>query len=660
MDDPSRSPGLPVAADGPESAGAFVEMLLKAVDEGLDPVFAMLPSGRLCYVNQAICRKLGYRREELLAMDLKDIDPDASPERWASNWARVKAEGAAVLESVHRGKDGAAHPVEVTGTYLNHQGREMLFGNIRDLTGRKSAEQALATSENRFRDLLERQGEGFAATDESEVFIYANPVAETIFGVPPGGLAGRSLLDFLGEAEAALVAHQTGLRKAGGRSTYDIQIRRPSGEPRTIQVTATPRAAPDGGYGGTIGVFRDITDTRAMEEALRQTQKLESLGLLAGGIAHDFNNLLTAVMGNLNLAQSLVPEGAPAAPFLEKVERTVLRAADLTRQMLAYSGRGQFQVAPLDLNQVVRDIVHLMKVSIPKTASLRFHLSKGLPPIEADAAQIQQVIMNLVVNAAEALEDREGMIIVGTRVLELETAAPPLFLPAKDLQPGRHVVLDVSDTGCGMGPEVQARIFDPFFTTKPSGRGLGLSAMLGILRGHGAGIRIRSSPGRGSTFELFFPACAGELPPPAPWDPAPETAMSGCVLLVDDEEVLREATGAALEAMGFEVLTAVDGAQALERFEAEAGRIRLVLMDLTMPRMDGRRAFRAMHASHPEIPVLLSSGYDRNLSTEGVLDSGLAGFLQKPYRIPELRRAVALALEQAGTGKDVGKNRQSI
>jgi len=196
-----------------------------------------------------------------------------------------------------------------------------------------------------------------------------------------------------------------------------------------------------------------------------------------------------------------------------------------------------------------------------------------------------------------------------------------------------------------MSPEVLERIFDPFFTTKPAGRGLGLSAMLGILRGHGAGIKIRSVPGHGSTFELFFPAYAGELPPPSPWEMPPQNAFSGRVLLVDDEEVVLEATGAALESLGFEVIKAADGIQALEKFEAEAGNLALVLMDVTMPRMDGRRAFKAMHQSHPAIPVILSSGYDKQVSTEGFHHTGLAGFLQKPYRIPELRKALAMALE---------------
>jgi len=287
-------------------------------------------------------------------------------------------------------------------------------------------------------------------------------------------------------------------------------------------------------------------------------------------------------------------------------------------------------------------------VSIPKTTTLRFHLGRNLPPVEADAAQIQQVIMNLVTNAAEAIGAEPGFILIGTRTVDLELPPIPMFLPAQNLKPGRYVVLDVTDTGCGMPREVLERIFDPFFSTKPTGRGLGLSAMLGILRGHGAGIKIRSAQGVGSTFELFFPVSLAEVAPPAPWEAPPLQAFSGRILLVDDEEVVLESTGAALESFGFEVVKAADGLQALERFEAEHQSLRLVLMDVTMPRLDGRGAFKAMHRAHPEVPVILSSGYDRQVSTEGFAHLGLAGFLQKPYRIPELRKALAVALEVRG------------
>jgi len=646
MDPRPTDPRAPFPPEGGVDGAYLAQALLKAMDEGLDPVFAALPTGRLCYVNQATCRKLGRDREALLAMNLRELAPAETEERWAAFWDSSRSGDQATLETSLLARDGAVLPVELAGACRPHGDLEVLFGNIRDLSARRTAEEALRSSENLFRDLLESQGEGFGTTDPEEHFIYANPVAEEIFGVGPGELEGRSLKDFLGEDEIRQVAKETAIRSRGAQSSYAMRIRRPSGEVRTIQVTATPKTGREGRFQGTIGVFRDITETLVLEEALRQSQKLESLGLLAGGIAHDFNNLLTAIMANLNLAQDGLHESSAEARFLANAEKTVLRAADLTKQMLAYSGKGQFLVKPQDLNLVVREILELVNVSIPKNVSLRFHLGRDLPPVMADAAQVQQVIMNLVTNASEAIGDREGLVIVGTRTLDLGEDAAPLVVPHQGIRPGRYVVLDVSDTGCGMSGEVQARIFDPFFTTKPTGRGLGLSAMLGILRGHGGGIKLRSEEGKGSTFELFFPAYGGEVPPPLPGSEPHATAFSGRILLVDDEQVVLEATGAALESLGFEVLKAVDGRQALERFEAEAGTLRLVLMDVTMPRLDGRKAFQAMHASRPDIPVVLSSGYDKEMSTEGFSSLGLAGFLQKPYRIPDLRRALAQALER--------------
>lgn len=380
------------------------------------------------------------------------------------------------------------------------------------------------------------------------------------------------------------------------------------------------------------------------EAALRQTQKLESLGMLAGSVAHDFNNLLTAILGNLNLAQASLEAPAEAAALLAKVELTVLRAAGLARQVLAYSGTGPRQRAPQDLNRTAGELMHLMRVAIPENISFRMQLGRNLPAVEGDPAQIHQVIMNLLTNAAEAIGEAQGHILLGTRVVDLGDASPQGFAPVPAMPPGRYVVLDVSDTGCGMSLDVQQHIFDPFFTTKATGKGLGLATMLGILREHRAGIRIRSEEGRGTTFEVFFPAGSEALPPPAPWETEPMTRFNGRILLVDDEEAVLDAIGHALEALGLDVVRARNGTEALRVFEVEGPTLDVVLMDISMPRMDGRKAFRAMRKLQPEIPVILSSGYGRTHCTRGL--NGTADFLQKPYRIPELRKALTLAMDR--------------
>jgi PAS domain S-box-containing protein len=390
-------------------------------------------------------------------------------------------------------------------------------------------------------------------------------------------------------------------------------------------------------------MFSDVSERRRSEEALRQTQKLESLGILAGGIAHDFNNLLGAMLGNLNLAQLKLPAGAASGRYLDNMESTIGKAVELTRQMLAYSGKGRFVVEPLDLNRHVGEIGHLLAVSISKRVRLVYDLAPGLPAIEADTAQIQQVVMNLVTNASEAIGDADGIIAITTGCREIDAREAEMIFAGQDLTPGRYVTLRVSDTGCGMLPEVQARIFDPFFSTKGSGRGLGLSAMLGILRGHQAGIEIHTEPGGGSDFRIHFRASLAEVPGSAHAAPsAPRVRFQGKVLLVDDEADLRASLAGMLELLGFQVVAVKDGFEALERFRP--GEFTLVLMDLTMPRVDGKEAFLQMQERDPEVKVVLASGYSEMEAIEPMLGTRPAGFIQKPFSLQELTAALEKAL----------------
>jgi signal transduction histidine kinase/CheY-like chemotaxis protein/ABC-type amino acid transport substrate-binding protein len=397
---------------------------------------------------------------------------------------------------------------------------------------------------------------------------------------------------------------------------------------------------------------RHVEESRILlERQMQHAQKLESLGVLAGGIAHDFNNLLTAMLGHLNVAQmKLVPE-SPAVPHLESLERIIHRAADLSRQMLAYSGKGRFVVRPCDLNHIVQEVAHLLEVSISKKIALRFQMAPALPQVEADAAQIQQVIMNLVTNAADAIGDAEGTIRLSTAPLTVDRAYLDQIFHGQALAPGTYVTLEVSDTGCGMAPEVQARIFEPFFTTKVTGRGLGLSATVGILKGHHAGLRIYSEPGRGTTFKLLFPASEASLQEAsAAPAPAARGVHKATVLLVDDEEMIRESAAAVLESLGLSVLAAEDGLQALEVLQRHGAEVDIVLMDLTMPRMDGREAFQQIRRAWPLLPVILSSGYSEQESIQDFMGRGLAAFLQKPYTLQSLEETVLGALAKPPAG----------
>ncbi len=371
-----------------------------------------------------------------------------------------------------------------------------------------------------------------------------------------------------------------------------------------------------------------------LEVQVRHTQKLESLGVLAGGIAHDFNNMLVSILGNADLALLKLPPAAPGREHIGAIEQAARRAADLCRQMLAYSGKGKFVIESLDISQVVREMGHMLEVSVSKKAPIRYQLADSLPAVDADPTQLRQIILNLIVNASEAIGDENGIISITTGVMDCDAAYLKNTYVGEDLPRGRYVFVEVSDTGCGMDDETREKLFDPFFSTKFAGRGLGMSAVLGIVRGHGGTIKIYSELGRGSTFKVLLPASAR----PADHAPEPEEAGSerwrvrGSVLLVDDDESVRQVGEAMLKHAGFTVFTASDGDEALQVFREHADEIRCVLLDLTMPRMDGEECFRELRRVRGDVCVVLSSGYNAQDVSQRFVGKGLAGFIQKPYR----------------------------
>lgn len=426
----------------------------------------------------------------------------------------------------------------------------------------------------------------------------------------------------------------------------EIRNRAKDGRIYWVDTTIVPFFDSKGRPDRFVAIRADITQKKEAEEALRLSQKLESLGVLAGGIAHDFNNLLTSILGNAELATLGLPLESTAHPFLAQIESAVLKAANLTRQLLAYAGKGQFMLTEVDMNRLVQEMTQLLTVSISKKAAIRYDLAPSLPVISADPSQMQQVVMNLVTNASEAIgEDRSGLITLRTGDQILDEAYVACVAPALPLSPGHFVILEVTDSGCGMTPEVVDRIFDPFFTTKFTGRGLGLSAMMGILRSHRGSIKIYSEPGKGSTFKVFLPA----LDQPAEFAPqvmeSEEWSVQGLLLLVDDESHARAVARASAEQLGFQVIEAADGREGLAVFEQRHAELALVLMDLTMPHMDGREAFLRMRALDPTVPVVLTSGYSEQEVVGDFLGRGLAGFIPKPYKRVQFSEVLQRAIE---------------
>ena len=458
---------------------------------------------------------------------------------------------------------------------------------------------------------------------------------------PREELLGRTVHECLPKAAADFIfsAVKQALKVSKVQTVeYPLETRRGA---RWLEARVAPMEQGHDAKRCVIWVSRDVTERKQEEAHLCQTQKLESLGLLAGGIAHDFNNLLTAILGNLDLAQMHNHDAVASVKFMQKAEGAVHKASELARQMLAYSGRAQVSIQAIDLNLTVKEITELLLVSISKKVSLNFDFSE-LPTIMADGAQIQQVIMNLVTNASEAIGDREGTITITTGAVELDPSTLETRFSAQGLMPGWYVTLEVHDTGCGMSPELQQKIFDPFFTTKTKGRGLGLSAMLGILRSHHAGIRIHSLAGHGTTFQIYFPSQTRLVPD---FELAGEES-SGInpfeltVLVVDDEPDVLAVAEDMLQLLGLKVLTARNGVEAMLVFRECAPEIDLVLLDLTMPRMDGNETFQAIRNLNREIPVFIASGFAGSEVIEATCGKPIAGFIQKPYSYDDLKRAL--------------------
>jgi len=391
--------------------------------------------------------------------------------------------------------------------------------------------------------------------------------------------------------------------------------------------------------------IRDITDRKRFERHLEHTQKLESLGLLAGGIAHDFNNLLTGILGNASLGLTELPDSAPIRRYFREIVSSSERAADLTRQLLAYAGKGRFVLERIDLSQLLREIEPLIHTSIPKMVDIQLDLGAGLPSVEADPGQIQQLVMNLILNGAEAIgEGNPGAVVIRTETRHLDAEEIRREFPNDQLSPGSYAGIEVRDTGSGMDEVTKNKIFDPFFTTKFQGRGLGLAAVSGIVRIQKGAIRVYSSPGRGSSFQVLFPAVTAKAADHGPRMASTQAPAGGTILFIDDEEALRRLAQSALERDGWRVLLAENGAEGVRLFEENQDHITAVILDMTMAVMGGEEALDRIKAIRSGVPVIISTGYGELEAARHFAGKDLAGLLEKPYSVSQLMETIAVVL----------------
>jgi two-component system, cell cycle sensor histidine kinase and response regulator CckA len=545
--------------------------------------------------------------------------------------------------------DGVAEPMGIAFELSAYPAADSVSVFIRDVTDRKRAETAIARSEEQFRRIFDESPVGMTIVGMDGKFHRVNNAMCRMMEYTEGELMGMPTTQVTPVEDletSGFYSQKQQLLVTGKIDHLQMEKRyvTKSGKIVWTNLNASVlREREDQRY--FLGIIENITERRQVEEQLRESQKLESLGVLAGGIAHDFNNLLTGILGNASLGLDLAPANSPLRPLLQRLVKASERAADLTRQLLAYAGKGRFVISAISLSSMVQEISSLVRASFPGHVRLDLELASGLPAIEADPAQIQQVIMNLLLNAAESIPaDRVGVVTVTTRELLATEEDLRGTLSSTRAQPGRYAALEVSDNGSGMEASTQARIFEPFFTTKFTGRGLGLSAVLGIVGSHKGALSVESQVGTGTRFRVLLPMTTKALDVAMPRT-APDPRGSGTILVVDDEPLVLSLARTALERVGYRVLVAASGTEAEEIMKGNPSDVAVVILDVTMPGMNGEEAFRRLKLIRPDVPVILSTGHSETETASRFAGLGLAGFLQKPYTASQLAEKIRSAFQ---------------
>lgn len=487
-------------------------------------------------------------------------------------------------------------------------------------------------------------------TDTNHTISRANRAMAKHCGLRPEDLPGRKCYDLFHDlASPPPYCPLNGLKEGGAPRAEEVEVAKFCG---FFDISVSPLYNDEGTLAACVHVARDVTERKKAEEyrleleqQLLQSQKLESLGVLTGGIAHDFNNILMIILGHCLLAKEN-QASAPVVGHLDQIESAGNRAADLCRQMLAYAGKAPLIQTQIDLPALVRDMVQMLQPAFNKKVTIECDLGGDLPKLTCDEGKIQQIVMNLVVNAAESLGEQGGNVKVTLSHKAVLQTEQEVDCFGNAIPPATYQCLEVADTGCGMDQETQKRIFEPFFTTKFTGRGLGLSAISGIIKSHNGALKLCSAPGAGTTFSVYFPLppccpAGDEVAAPLPLPLKAAARLEGTILLVDDEEELRAVGCELLTSMGFKVIAANNGSEALAIWQERKSEIDLVLMDLIMPELDGVETYRALREDTPTLPVLFCSGYGDQDIRPCIGEDVRAGFITKPYQLAQLQAALA-------------------
>jgi PAS domain S-box-containing protein len=591
--------------------------------------------GRWIRFNEAVCAITGYSREELSAKTFGEIThPDDLDADWLQ--ARRAASGeipSYSMEKRYVRKNGSIVWVNLTvSMQRDGSGAPRHYVSIiEDISERKRAEAELRGANEQLQLVTDNMPIGVSRCSRDLRYVWVSRAYAGWLGRQPEEIAGQPIVSIIGERGFEDIGPYVARVLAGEKVEYRKEVNYRETGPRWVHAVYVPTYSGAGEVDGWIAVVTDITEDKRAAEQQRQSQRLESLGVLAGGIAHDFNNLLVGILGNASLTMDMIGAASSARPLLEELIKASERAASLTQQLLAYAGKERIATRPLHLQELIRELTGLLRASIPKNVRLVLDIPESLPPVEADHTQMQQVIMNLVINAAEAIpENRPGTVKISAAARQATAADHAGAVTPLPSASESYVAVTVSDTGQGMTPEVRSRMFDPFFTTKFMGRGLGLAAVLGIVQAHRGAITIKTAPGDGTAITLLFPPTAATARADSPAS-AVLGQGEGTVLFVDDEEPVRTVARRALEHHGYRVLLAESGQQAIETLREHPEVIAIVL-DLAMPDMTGDQAAPLIREIDPTVPIILSSGYAEREARSKFGEVGLAGFLQKPYR----------------------------
>ncbi|QOJ13442.1 MAG: PAS domain S-box protein [Planctomycetia bacterium] len=619
----------------------------------MDGFFVVSADGRFVEVNDAFCRMLGYSSAELLQMRLRDVEVPSTSQTAAS---RLRT-GHHHVPTGHRHKAGHVLQLETSVILLPDEGRRVMVGFARDATERLRSEQSLMRANERFAALVARMPLGYVAFRSDWAVQEWNAAATSIFGHVAAAAIGRDVRELLTAPTDRGALEEIHARLTNGEAGGFALLRNLRADGSDIRCEwffTLIRGAP-GESDIIAAMVRDVSERERLEEALRRSQKLESLGILAGGVAHDFNNFLVTILCNTSLLNERVAADGEAARYVQRISNASRRASDLTRQMLTFAGGARIDARPTALNELIREVVEYAAATLRPNVKIVTELADPLPAIDADAGQLHQVVINLLNNAAEAIGDRPGRVRFVTAMRSLSGREIAAEFTGFDVSAGEFVELRVTDDGCGMTAETAARIFDPFFTTKFTGRGLGLAMILGIVRAHRGCVRVASQPGKGTTFFVLLPAtrrvaiAPTAAPAAAPANlagaPAPARIPGGAtVLVIDDEPDIRDVVSELLTSRGAQVLQAADGAGGVALFRERGNEIDVVLLDLTMPGMSGQEVLSRLREIRPDVRVVLSSGYSEHEAVQRFSRDEIAGFVQKPFGAAALVQGVGAAI----------------